>query len=58
MSDTVRTQIEIPRDLLELFWQRSRARGGTPAQNMVAALRTYLDNEIDPVLRGGILGRK
>ena len=51
MSDTVRTQIELPRDIFELLRQRGEKYGITPTQQIVEMLTGYLEGEIDPVLR-------
>ena len=51
MSDMVHTQIELPRDVLELLEQCGEAHGITPAQQIVEALTAYLKGEVDPVLR-------
>ena len=51
MSDTVRTQIELPRDVYELLRQRSEKNGTTPTQQIVEMLAGYLGAEIDPILR-------
>lgn len=51
MSDMVHTQIELPRDVLELLEQRGEAQGVTPAQQIVEALTAYLKDEVDPVLQ-------
>jgi hypothetical protein len=51
MSDMVRTQIELPRDVFELLKQRGEARGITPAQQIVEVLAAYLKGEVDPVLQ-------
>jgi hypothetical protein len=51
MNDTVRTQIELPRDLFELLRQRSKAHGFTETQQIVEALTAYLLGEVDPVLK-------
>ena len=51
MSDMVHTQIELPRDVLELLEQRGEAQGVTPAQQIVEALTAYLKDEVDPILQ-------
>jgi hypothetical protein len=51
MSDMVRTQIELPRDVFELLEQRGEAHGITPAQQIVEVLIAYLKGEVDPVLQ-------
>jgi hypothetical protein len=51
MSDTVRTQIELPRDVYELLRQRGEKHGITPTQQIVEVLTGYLKGEIDPVLQ-------
>ena len=51
MSEMVRTQIELPRDVLEVLNQRSEAHGVTPAQQIVEALTAYLKAEVNPVLQ-------
>ena len=51
MSDMVRTQIELPRDVFELLKQRGEAHGITLAQQIVEMLRAYLKSEIDPILQ-------
>lgn len=51
MSDTVRTQIELPRDIFELLRQRGEKHGITPTQQIVEMLTGYLRGEIDPVLQ-------
>ena len=50
MSDTVRTQIELPRDLFELLRQRGEKRGITPSEQIVEVLTGYLKDEMDPIL--------
>ena len=51
MSDTVRTQIELPRDMFELLRQRGEKHGITPTQQIVEMLTGYLRDEIDPILQ-------
>jgi hypothetical protein len=51
MSDTVRTQIELPRDVYELLRQHGEKHGTTPTQQIVEMLTGYLGGEIDPILR-------
>jgi hypothetical protein len=51
MSDKVRTQIEIPRDVFELLKQRGAAHGITPDQEIVQVLTAYLKEEVPPVLQ-------
>jgi hypothetical protein len=51
MADTVRTQIELPRDMFELLRRRSKEQGITPTQQIVEALTTYLQQETDPILQ-------
>jgi hypothetical protein len=51
MSDMVRTQIELPRDVLELLEKRGEAQGVSPTQQIVEALKAYLEDEVDPVLQ-------
>jgi len=51
MSDTVRTQIELPRDVYELLRQRGEKYGITPAQQIVEILTSYLKDEIGLVLQ-------
>jgi hypothetical protein len=51
MSDKVRTQIEVPRDVFELLEQRGKAHGVTPDQEIVQVLTAYVKDELDPVLR-------
>ena len=46
MSNTVRTQTEIPCDLLELSKQRGEAHGVTPAQQILEVLTAYLHREV------------
>ena len=51
MSDMVRTQIELPRDVFELLKQRGEAHGITLTQQIVEVLTAYLKGEVDPVLQ-------
>ena len=45
MSDMVRTQIELPRDVFELLKQRGEEHGITPTQQIVEALTAYLKGD-------------
>lgn len=51
MSEMIRTQIDLPRDLFELLKQRGEARGVTPAQQILEVLTVYLREQDDPILR-------
>lgn len=51
MSDMVRTQIELPRELFELLRQRGEKRGITPTQQIVEVLTGYLRDEDEPILQ-------
>jgi hypothetical protein len=51
MSDTVYTQIELPRDIYELLRQRGERYGITPTQQIVEMLTGYLKGGIDPILQ-------
>ena len=51
MSDMVRTQIELPRDIFDLLKQRGEEYGITPTQQIVKVLTAYLKEEAEPVLQ-------
>lgn len=58
MSDSIRTQIKLPRDLFECLKQNEEARGLTLPQQILEALRAYLESQDatvfqadDPILR-------
>lgn len=50
MSDVIRTQVDLPRDMFELLKQRSEAQGITLSQQILEALAAYLDELHDPIL--------
>lgn len=58
MSDSIRTQIELPRDLFECLKQNGEARSLALPQQILEALRAYLESQDarvfqadDPILR-------
>lgn len=51
MSETVRTQIELPRDMFNLLKERGEAYGITPAEQIVEALDAYLQGNADNMLQ-------
>jgi len=51
MSEMMRIQIDLPRDIFELLKQRGEARGVTPAQQILEMLTLYLKEQDDPILR-------
>jgi len=50
MSEIVRTQIDLPREIVELLKERSRAKGITLPQQIQEALVAYLEGQEDPIL--------
>lgn len=51
MGEMVRTQIDLPYDLVESLKRRSEARGITLPEQVREALTIYLENSDDPILR-------
>jgi len=54
MNEMVRTQVYLPRDMVDLLKQRSKARGITMADQIREALTAYIarmEDKDDPILR-------
>ena len=51
MDEMVSTHIDLPRDMADRLKQHSEAQGFTLAQQILAILKTYLENYQDPILK-------
>ena len=51
MSEMVRTQVDLPYEMVESLKQQSKVKGITMSQQILEALRAYLESQEDPILR-------
>jgi len=51
MSEIVRTQVELPRELFDLLKQRSEAKGITLPEQIREVVKAYLESQEDPILQ-------
>ena len=51
MSEMVRTQVDLPREIVDLLRQRSEAKGMTLPEQIREAVRAYVKSYEDPILR-------
>jgi len=51
MGEMVRTQVDLPYEMAESLEQQSKVKGITLSQQILEALRAYLESQEDPILR-------
>jgi hypothetical protein len=51
MSEMVRTQVDLPREIVDFLRRRSKAKGITLPEQIQEAVRVYVESQEDPILR-------
>ena len=51
MSEMVRTQVDLPREIVDLLRRRGEVKGITLPEQIREAVRIYLEGQEDPVLQ-------